>query len=293
MLRAAKASIVKLMLQSAKASIAKLTLKTAKASVAKLLCIALAIGLSQSALAQIAQQMIEVPTRADVTQRFLYLAPENPKASIILFSGGQGDLQIAADGSFKSGGRNFLVRNRRLFAENGLAVAVVDAPSDRQTPPFLGGFRQTAEHVADIKAVIGWLREKNNIPVWLVGTSRGTQSAAFIATKLSRREGGPDGLVLSSTILSDRTGRPVPAMPLPELAIPVLVVHHEKDGCRLCLYSEIPVLMNRLRDVPKTELLTITGGEDRGDPCEPMAHHGFNGQDAEVVPKIAGWITAK
>jgi hypothetical protein len=80
-------------------------------------------------------------------------------------------------------------------------------------------------------------------------------------------------------------------MPLQELAIPVLVVHHEQDRCRLCSYAEIPVLMNRLRGLPKKELLTITGGEDRGDPCEPMAHHGFNGQDAEVVAEIAGWIT--
>jgi len=293
MLQADKLSIAKLCCRPLQLRSQKLMLQAAKSSLARLFCIALAIGFSQSAFAQIGQQTIDISTRADVTQRFLYLAPENPKASIILFSGGQGDLQIAADGSFKSGGKNFLVRNRRRFAENGLAVAVVDAPSDRQSPPFLGGFRQTAEHVADIKAVTGWLRQKNNIPVWLVGTSRGTQSAAFIATELSRREGGPDGLVLTSTILSDKTGRPVPAMPLQELAIPVLVVHHQQDRCRLCSYAEIPVLMNRLRAVPNKELLTITGGEDRGDPCEPMAHHGFNGQDAEVVAEIAGWITGK
>lgn len=250
-------------------------------------------GLCEIALAQIPQQVAEIPTRAGVLQRFLYLAPENPKAVVILFSGGQGDLQIGADGSFKSGGRNFLVRNRRLFAENGLSVAAVDAPSDRQTTPFLAGFRQTPEHVADIKAVIGWLKQKANIPVWLVGTSRGTQSAAFIATQLSRSDGGPDGLVLTSTILSDKTGRPVPAMPLQDLAIPVLVVHHEQDGCRLCNYAEIPQLMNRLSGVPKKQLITITGGEDRGDPCEPLSHHGFNGQDADVVAKIAGWISAR
>jgi dienelactone hydrolase len=256
-------------------------------------CITLMIGLCEIALAQTAQQMVEIPTRPDVVQRFLYLVPENPKAAVILFSGGQGDLQIAADGTFKSGGKNFLVRNRRLFAENGLVVAVVDAPSDRQRPPFLAGFRQTSEHVADIKAVIRWLKQKANIPVWLVGTSRGTQSAAFIATELSRIDGGPDGLVLTSTILFDKNGLPVTAMPLQRLTIPVLVVHHEQDGCRLCSYTQIPQLMSRLTGVPTKELITITGGDDRGDPCEPLAHHGFNGQDAEVVAKIAGWISAK
>jgi len=33
-------------------------------------------------------------------------------------------------------------------------VAVIDAPSDRQSDPYLAGFRQTAHHVADIKATI-------------------------------------------------------------------------------------------------------------------------------------------
>ena len=33
-------------------------------------------------------------------------------------------------------------------------VAVIDAPSDRQSPPYLGGFRQKPEQASDIKAVI-------------------------------------------------------------------------------------------------------------------------------------------
>jgi hypothetical protein len=68
----------------------------------------------------------------------------------------------------KWGAGNFLVRTRQLFAEGGIMVAVVDAPSDRQSQPYLEGFRQTPEHVADLKAVIAWLREKANPPVWIV-----------------------------------------------------------------------------------------------------------------------------
>jgi len=108
---------------------------------------------------------------------------------VVLFAGGHGGLQIADNGQWKWGGGNFLVRSRQLFAEHDLLVAVVDAPSDRQTPPHLSGFRQTREHVADIKAVMAWLREHVKVPVWLIGTSRGTQSAAFLATQLR----GPDG----------------------------------------------------------------------------------------------------
>ena len=153
------------------------------------------------------QRVVDIPTRPGVTQRLLVLDPDKPKAAVVLFAGGHGGLQISSGGSFKWGQGNFLVRSRQLFASNGLMVAVVDAPSDRQNPPHLGGFRQKPEHVADIRAVIAWLKQQANIPVWLVGTSRGTQSAAFIATQLAPADGGPDGLVLSSTVLTD-TGKP-------------------------------------------------------------------------------------
>jgi len=126
--------------------------------------------------------------------------------------------------------------------------------------------------------------------VWLVGTSRGTQSAAYIAIQAAGTQNGPDGLVLTSSILSEPKGRPVPAMPLGKLKIPTLVVHHKDDGCEHCAYSEIPKLMNRLMGAARTELVTIEGGTNNGDPCEAQAYHGFNGRDEEVVDKIAKWI---
>jgi len=245
---------------------------------------------SPATFGQISGKVVDIPTRPGVTQRFLYLAPENPKASVILFAGKHGGLQIRDNGSFSWGDGNFLVRTRQLFADSSLAVAIIDAPSDRQSAPFLSGFRQTSEHVADVKAVIAWLKQQAKIPVWLIGTSRGTQSAAFVATQLAVLDGGPDGLVLTSSILTDDKGRPVPEMPLEKIAIPVLVVHHEQDGCKHCAYSEIPRLMNKLSATPAKELVTVKGGNNRGDPCEAFAYHGFNGLEKDVVGRIVTWI---
>jgi hypothetical protein len=251
------------------------------------------IGLSATpSVGDVSQSVVDVPTRPGVSQRFVVLAPPLPKAAVVLFAGGHGGLQIANDGRFAWGAGNFLVRSRQLFADRQLAVAVVDAPSDRQSPPFLSGFRQTREHVADIKAVIAWLREHVQAPVWLIGTSRGTQSAAFVATQLTGRD-GPDGLVLTSTILTDKRGRPVPAMDFEKLQIPVLVVHHEDDGCSLCLFRDMPLLMKKLDGVPRKELAAFKGGESRGDPCEAHAYHGYHGIEREVVGRIASWIVTR
>jgi pimeloyl-ACP methyl ester carboxylesterase len=252
---------------------------------AVLLWAAIFLGLVQPGFAD---EVVDVPTRPGVTQRLLLLSPPNPSATVILFAGADGGLQISSSGTFAGGSGNFLVRSRSLFVENGLMVAIVDAPSDRTT---LSGFRQTPEHAVDIKAVIAWLKQRANLPVWLIGTSRGTQSAAYIATQLLDKS-GPDGIVLTSTILADPKGRPVPDLDLGRLKIPVLVVHHERDGCKLCDPVLMPRLMNKLSGVARKELITFKGGEDTGEPCEAFAHHGFNGIEKEVVRRIAEWITA-
>jgi len=256
------------------------------------LLMVLALSCMACAYGQVAERVVNIPTRPGVTQRMIVLSPQDPKAAVILFAGGHGGLQISPNGSLGWGEKNFVVRTRQLFAEQGLLVVVVDAPSDRQSPPYLGGFRQKPEHVADIKAVIGWVRQQANVPVWLVGTSRGTQSAAFVATELAEHE-GPDGLVLSSTILTDNKGRPVPEMPLERLRIPVLVVHHEQDECSHCAFSDVPMLMDKLVSSPRKQLLSFKDGQNRGDPCEAQAYHGFNGLDRDVVAQILGWILAK
>jgi hypothetical protein len=61
-------------------------------------------------------------------------------------------------------------------------------------------FRISSAHAGDIVAVAAYLKMQVGVPVWLIGTSTGTFSAAAgaIAAK------GIDGLVLTSTITRPR-----------------------------------------------------------------------------------------
>ena len=243
-------------------------------------------------LVRAAEKVVDIPSRPGVTQRFLLIEPPEAKAAVVLFAGGHGGLQMDKSGALQRGKGNFLVRSAPLFASHGLTVAIVDAPSDRQLPPHLSGFRQTAEHAADIKAVISWMRENTKLPVWLIGTSRGTQSAAAVATRLAGSD-GPNGLVLTASVVNDPRSRAVTEMGVDKLTIPVLVVHHEEDACRVTLFRDVPRLMEKLTAAARKELVTFRGGENRGDPCEAMAYHGFNGLEKDVVARIAAWVTAK
>lgn len=229
-----------------------------------------------------------IPSRPGVTQSFLLVRPaERPTAAVVLFAGGNGALKLGT-GRLGLGG-NFLVRNRARFAEHGLLVAVVDAPSDR--PDGLDGFRTTAAHADDVRAVIAALRADAAVPVWLVGTSMGTVSAANAAARLSA--GGPDGLVLTSTVTRQGRERPesVGDVRLKDIRVPTLVVHHRQDACRSTPYADTVALLRDLAGAPRRELLTFEGGATpQSAPCEARAAHGYFGLDAEVVAAIAQWI---
>ena len=123
-------------------------------------------------------------------------------------------------------------------------VAVTDAPSDR--PQGLWNFRTSAAHAEDIKYVIAELRKMFDIPVWLIGTSMGTVSAANSAARL--KEGGADGLVLTSTITKESrvVTETVNSVRLKDIRVPTLVVHHKRDGCVVTPYEEAVALMKHL-----------------------------------------------
>lgn len=237
------------------------------------------------------EEVRTVPARPGVTESFLLLRPAGaPVASVIIFAGGDGNLALTPAGPGQLQG-NFLVRTRMRWAREGFLVAVLDTPSDRNRG--LWNFRTTSEHAADVKQAIAALREIAKVPVWLVGTSMGTLSAANGAARLT--EGGPDGIVLTSSVTetSKVSYETVRHGGLEDIRVPTLVVHHRHDGCRASPYSGVEAIMKALKRAPAKELLTYEGGSPPiSDPCEAKSAHGYLGLEPQVVSAIAAWIRA-
>lgn len=248
--------------------------------------------LAAPAPAQQPESLKRVESRAGVTQPFVLVEPPgSPTASVILFTGGDGVLGFQGAGPFPRG-KNFLVRNRQAFAAHGLLVAVIDVPSDHASG--LGRFRIAREHARDVAAVIAALRAKAAVPVWVVGTSRGTVSAVNAAARL--KDGGPDGLVIASSITRGARANveTVDDAGLGQVRIPTLVIHHEHDACSATPGSDAHALFGRVH-ASRKELLLFRGGAGGGsgrDACGAFAAHGYFGIDAEVVKAIADWIKA-
>lgn len=238
--------------------------------------------ISVPVLAAATKTVNTLPTRPGVTERFVLITPEHPIASLILFSGGDGQLRISDDGDIRASKNNFLVRTRDQWVAQGFQVALVDMPSD-------GVERDSYRYAQDIRYVAEFLKKKSNIPLWLVGTSRGTTSAASVSVKFAS-DTLLNGVVLTSSIFEGEGS--VTALDLSRIKVPVLVVHHRDDGCHVTPYELTSTLLGHLSSAPAKELITIEGGSDSGKPCEAMAHHGYNGVESVVVQKVSDWIKA-
>jgi hypothetical protein len=240
--------------------------------------------------------LVSIPTPRGAKQAFILIKPDKPVASVILFAGGHGALRLQSASTMQWGAGNFLVRSRDKFAAHDLAVAVIDAPSDR--PRGMNAiFRMGRAHAGDIGAVVAYLRKTIGKPVWLVGTSMGTFSAAegAIAAKPI------DGLVLTSTITrskpnwkiarSHRHG--VASMALPAITAPTLIVSHQKDGCDLTPASDAPKLKRRLKKARVVDVALLDGGDPpQSVPCEAKSQHGYFGIEAKAVDTVAAFVKA-
>jgi hypothetical protein len=239
--------------------------------------------------------LVSIPTPRGATQAFILIKPDHPVASVVLFAGDLGALGLKSASSMTRGAGNFLVRSRDKFAEHNFIVAVVDAPSDR--PQGIGpSFRMSNRHAEDIGAVAAYLKKQAGVPVWLIGTSMGTFSAAAgaIASK------DIDGLVLTSTVTHSvpkwgiARSHPdgVASMALAKVSVPTLIMSHRKDACDGSPAADAPKLRMRLTKASKVEITLLDGGDPpQSEPCKPKSPHGYFGIETQAVDTIAKFVS--
>jgi len=230
-----------------------------------------------------ADRLISVSTRPEVTTSYWWMPRDGATATVLLFSGGTGGIGYR-DGEPKSG--NFLIRSRDEFAKAGFNVALMGNPSD--TPKLNPVFRQSPEHFADVRAVLQDIRTSSPVPVWLVGTSQGTISAAAAGIDLGA---AVQGVVLTATLSGQQFGGSVSDLPLEKLAVPVLVHQHAKDSCKITPPYLAARLISKLSASPVKKYMEVDGGQNpTGPACEAFHYHGYIEMEPEAVAQISTWI---
>jgi hypothetical protein len=246
----------------------------------------LALALLVSPGTPFAEDIVILSTRGGVTQSYLLSSPAAGKARAVavLFPGGAGKVDLEREtGRALLDRGNFLVRSRRLFAGSGIVAAVMDAPSD-QPRGMEDEFRLSDAHAEDTGRVVADLKARYpGLPVFLVGTSRGTLSTASAGERLGS---GVDGVVLTATLFLAARRRPgLSGFDFSSIRVPLLFVHHVDDGCDYTPYSAAKRLADRY------PVVSVSGGlPPQAKPCEAMSPHGFLGREADAVDAIAKWM---
>jgi hypothetical protein len=215
--------------------------------------------------------LICTPAMADETvsvggSRAVLIRPKAPHASVILMPGGDGNIRAGDQGDIHGLTGNQLVRTRQAYAARGLAVLVVDAGTD---------LTSAVQYMAAIKR-----------PVTVIATSLGTIRAAQGIASGAR----PDALVLTSGFLSQESGSSQNVMSIlgsPASLPRTLLIHHREDSCRVTLPAGVEPFVKW--SAGRARVVWISGGRNEGDACEAFAHHGFNGQDGQIVGIAAGF----
>jgi len=236
------------------------------------------------------QEVITLKTRDNVKQNFLLEIPKNEaKAIVVLFPGGNGKIKLHKEKK-KWATSNFLLRSREYFLANDFITASIDVPSDRRSKDGLYyNFRNSKEHLTDLIEVIKYLKTNYNKPIWLIGTSRGTESVAFLASEKSDLI---DGIVLTSSMSKRNSkGKTLQELFLDNIEVPTLIISHKNDACKATPARGSKEIFKMLSEDIEKEYKVFEGGKDSGlNPCKAMSYHGYLGIEKEVVDYISNWI---
>ena len=234
----------------------------------KLFLAVLLLMIGVQGVANAADELVAVTPSSG--ERFNYVlttrSPDKIAYGVILMPGGNGRMEPHMEGAriVFTGGGNFLIRSRELFADPQFVAASTDATttSDR------------------ILAIVQDLEKRyGGIAIYVIGTSKSTEATMVLAKSL---DGQVAGFVHSSSMNAISSFDPR------GLKSRNLIVLHRQDACRVTSPSAGVSSHNKYG----TELIEMEGGKSTGDDCEAYAHHGYYGIERETVDKMKAWILA-
>lgn len=211
------------------------------------------------------------------------------KAIMVLIAGGNMDSSIIdtnADGIPDTGtSGNFLVRSAHLFADQGYKVITLDRPDDYAD--YIAGFdtyRTSVNHAVDIVKSVN-AENASQLPVFIVGTSRGAISAVF-HNQLAA------GISISSPVTSG-SGTPVVSSTLVDpanVSNPAHLIWHTGDLCSLSTPADSAALIGQFAGDFTSD--SLTGGFKNpavATECKAQTFHGFMGIETNAVSRITNW----
>ncbi len=222
------------------------------------------------------------------TMTFLFEAAE-AKATLVFIPGGEGHRGVkpewtADHGYFSSYHFNVMLRSLSdpKATSGQFNVVIFDSPADLPTANHWSGARASTDHLSRVEDVVRYYKEKFGKPVWVMGHSMGSISITELYKRLQdkKSEDLVAGLIwsggINGTFFNYETTK-----------LPVLVLHHENDGCIGTTPRNAKRIHTRLSEAGNTatELVFIKTGTlspDSNNPCR-SGYHMYFGAGADVA----------
>lgn len=205
---------------------------------------------------------------------------ENPQITLVTILGGEGRVGIRETSTDTRTQTAQMLKHltRKDFTNLRINVAVFDSPIEL----YPHTLRSRADHLDRIASVVEFYKSKFKVPVWLLGHSNGSIS---VNEYLKRKQATApvSGAVFSASVYHIELNE--------GSAIPILFLHHEDDQCRNTPFRYAKSHFGEATKSNKevTELLTVRGGEAKGDPCRDGKHM-YYGAYEEAARQLEGFI---
>jgi hypothetical protein len=231
------------------------------------------------------EQVLDLPLGDGKHQRILYAVPDQPRATIVMLPGGDGDLGMMRDGSLRHGD-NFVVRTRAQWVGLGYAVLIPDAPRLVN----LRGLRSSPQYARLVEFLVRFAEGQIRRPVFLLGTSRGSIAAMNGAAHATT--GALAGVVLTESVSRPGRSRETVFNGDPgAVRVAALVVADGDDKCDVAPPEDAPKIAAALSHARAVQVLTVAGGSYKSQkPCGSLTPHGYYGIEASVIGAIDHWM---
>jgi hypothetical protein len=224
-----------------------------------------------------ADEVMDVPSVQGVPTRTLVATVKEPRATVLLFIGGDGLLRLTPSGQTAHG--HTFVRSFSMWERHGMQAVLVDSPTDLGNA-MRGHQRGSKEHLDRVAQVVSHFQSKR--PMWIFGHSMGTSTvAAFLGSNRPEID-----LLQGYIVAGTHRGESVPA----QIKLPALAIHHRLEGCPSTpIEASEAIIRSRSADTPKAMVL-LDGGTEPGHRCQSRSYHGFHGIEETLINTAAEFI---
>jgi len=232
-------------------------------------------------------------SKSPVTMKAILLKPSQPTDTVLLFyRGWAGIANIKTANDWKRN-LNYLRNNIELFEQAGIAVVVMDCPSDENivgpgnTPVACGDdYRSSTTHANDVRKILAVLKETHGLTrVYIMGQSLGTISSKWLARHLGSEIQGSIHSAAKTRVNPHYPawGYSVERFDMSLLKAPVLNIHHVDDRCAYTPYATVAAYSNN-------NLVTVHGGQGQGEVCGGTHLHSMGGREEIATQAVIAWI---